>query len=108
MPMLKNFKLLKKTTAQIGENLRERTLDGRKVCFIRPRPYLEVGDTFEQFGTEFKITKLEEGKLEEVCQRVWAEAGYDSYDDLKEAWIAAHKQYNPAQTVWLHYFERIE
>lgn len=50
MPMLKGFRWLRKTTPRIESYLEDAVLSGRKICFIRPVPYLEEGDTFEQFG----------------------------------------------------------
>jgi hypothetical protein len=82
-------------------------LDGSKTCFIRCQRMMGVDDIFEAFGTQFRITKAEEAPLEESCQRLWVEAGYDSYQDLVETWTALQQDYIPTQNVWIHYFEKV-
>jgi len=82
-------------------------LDGSKTCFIRCQRLMREGDIFEAFGAQFKITKVEEGILEETCQRLWTVAGYDSYQDLVKTWIALQESYIPTQTVWIHHIKKV-
>ena len=85
----------------------DKMLDGRKTCFIRCQQLMQEGDIFEVFGAQFRIIKIEEEALEEACQRLWAEAGYDNYQDLVETWNALQEDYIPTQIVWTHYFEKV-
>jgi hypothetical protein len=85
----------------------EKMLDGSKTCFIRCQQSMQKGDIFGAFGDQFRITKLEEAPLEESCQRLWAEAGYNNYQDLMETWEALQKDYIPTQNVWIHYFKKV-
>lgn len=96
-----------KRTPDIDESLREKTLDGRKTCFIRVLPYLQADDTFEIFGATFVVIKLEFGGLEDVCRRFYREAGYDSYEALRDIWTASHGQFRQEQRVATHWFKRM-
>jgi hypothetical protein len=95
------------TRLKISRKLEEKMLDGSKTCFIRCEQYMDVGDTFEQFGANFRITKVEEGILEGACQSLWSSAGYDSYNDLVKTWIQLRGSYIPTQAVYIHWFEKI-
>jgi len=99
--------LIKSNWPRISRRHTEKMLDGSKTCFIRCQQLMEVGDILEAFGAQFKITRLEEAPLEEACQHLWAEAGYDSYQDLVETWTALQQDYIPTQTVWIHYLEKV-
>lgn len=99
--------LIKFNWPKISRRHTEKMLDGRKTCFIRCQRLMKEGDIFEAFGAKFRITKLEEGALEETCQRLWAEAGYDSYQDLMETWIALQEGYIPTQKVYIHYLDKV-
>jgi hypothetical protein len=99
--------LIKSNWPRIAQRHTEKMLDGSKTCFIRCQRLMEKGDIFEVFGAQFRITKVEEGPLEETCQHLWPEAGYDNYQDLMETWEALQKDYIPTQNVWIHYFEKV-
>jgi hypothetical protein len=104
---LRYFESSGKCDPEIEESLRDRMLNGQKTSFIRVRPCLDEGDRFERFGATFRIIKLESGILDEVCRRLWAQAGYASYNELHQVWLDLHKEYRPQGRVWVHYFERV-
>lgn len=85
----------------------EKMLGGRMTCFVRCQQLLKKSDIFEVFGAQFRITKVEEGILEETLQRLWAEAGYNSYSDWVERWKMMQRDSTPTQKVWIHYFEKV-
>ncbi len=99
--------LIKSNWPRIPRRHMEKMLDGSMTCFVRCQQLLNEGDIFEVFGAQFRITKVEEGILEEIWQRLWAQAGYNSYSDWVERWMMMQKDSVPTQQVWIHFIEKV-
>lgn len=98
----------RKHIPDIDVSLKKKMLDGRKTCFIRIPKYMQVDNTFEMFGATFMVTRLEPGHLEDACQRYYSEAGYDSYENLKNIWINLHGDFRENQPVYIHWFTKVD
>lgn len=55
-------------------------LDGIKTWASRTKCYGQSGDTFEAFGHEFMIVKVERRTLEDIVEH-WKEEGCSSKED---------------------------
>jgi len=87
---------------------KEPLLDGTKTWTSRTRRLGNVGDTFDAFGHEFEILKVEHRMLKNVAFH-WREEGCSSREDFVEVWKQIHprKGYDPQQIVKVHVFRRI-
>lgn len=90
------------------ERFREPLVNSVKTWTSRTKRYGKPGDTFEVFGQEFLIEKVERRMLEDVADH-WREEGCTSKLDFMNLWIKLHarKGYLATQRVYVHVFKRI-
>ena len=78
---------------------------GYKTCEARLERY--AGDTFEAFGHEFVITKVEHLPLDHISQKWFKQHGFFSPREFQEVWKQRHKGvFDLEQEAWLHHFTR--
>jgi hypothetical protein len=78
---------------------------GHKTCETTIGRY--EGTTFEAFGHQFTVTKVEQLTLGEVQQKWFKHHGLFSPREFQEVWKQQNKgAFNPEQKVWLHQFRR--
>ena len=83
-------------------------LSGRKTMTSRTKRYGKRGDTFQAFGTTFKILDVSELQLDEV-EKHYYEEGCCSEECFRETWEKLHPRrgFDPEQWVYTHYFEKV-
>jgi len=78
---------------------------GDKTCEARLEKY--AGNTFEAFGHEFAITKVEQLPLYDISQKWFKQHGLFSPREFQEVWRQRHKGvFDPEQKAWLYHFTR--
>jgi len=78
---------------------------GIKTCETRERRYAR--ESFEAFGHQYVVTKVEQLPLGEVQQKLFKQHGLFSPREFKEVWKHHHKgAFDPEQRVWVHHFNR--
>ena len=97
------------------KEFRDKILSGQKTCTSRTKQYGKFGDTFEAFGAEFTITHLERANkygytLFDIAHYHYREEGFDTPEEFIECWKKIHprKGYDPDQTVYVHFFKRLD
>jgi len=92
-------------TFDFDEELEVPMIHGDKTCEARLEKY--AGTTFEAFGHEFVITKVEYLPLGHISQKWFKEHGLFSPREFQEVWKQHHKGvFDPEQKAWLHHFTR--
>jgi hypothetical protein len=87
------------------EEWEEPMIHGQKTCEASADQY--TGGTFEAFGHEFFVTKVERISLGEISQRWFKQHGHFSPREFQEIWKQRYKGgFDPEQMVWLHHFKR--
>lgn len=88
---------------------RPAVLAGSKTTTVRAKRMGAPGDEFEVEGARFRLTHVEALPLGEACRLHWKEEGMASADEFEATWSANHptRGYRPADSVWLHRFERV-
>ncbi len=83
-------------------------LVGLKTCTSRTKKYGNTGDTFEQFGTTFRILSVDRYILKHVADILYMEEGCDKPEEFRKIWMKLHpgKGFVPTQTVWVHFFRK--
>jgi len=78
---------------------------GYKTCEARIEKY--AGDSFEAFGHQFVITKVEKLALGHISQKWFKQHGLFSPREFQEVWKAGHNGvFDLEQEVWLYHFSR--
>lgn len=87
---------------------KEPMLQGTKTWTSRTRRYGKRGDTFEAFGHEFLIEKVERRTLLDVADH-WRDEGCDNKHDFVTVWESIHRRkgFVLHQRVYVHIFRRI-
>lgn len=90
------------------ERFREPMIRGLKTWTSRTKRYGKPGDTFEVFGQEFLIEKVERRTLADVAEH-YKEEGCSSWSDFVDVWESIHRRkgFNTWQRVYVHVFRRI-
>jgi len=85
------------------QQLRKRT----KTCTTRTKKYGSIGDTFKVGFQEYVITDIHKTILHDVAGHFWKAEGANSEEDFINIWSRIHfiNKFNPAQFVWIHFFE---
>ncbi len=87
------------------EEWQELMLRGRKTCTTLTKQY--EGKTFQAFGDEYFVTKVEQMELGEVAQKRFREHGCYSPKEFRELWKMHHERsFDPEQKVWVHHFKK--
>lgn len=81
--------------------------DGRKTATSRTSRYGDAGDVLQGPGVLLRLTSVERVTLQQVQQQHWREEGVASPEEFEEVWRKIHpgRGWDPAQKVWLHFFE---
>jgi len=80
-------------------------IHGYKTCEAKVERY--PGTTFEAFGHDFVITKVEQLPLHDISQKWFKQHGLFSPREFQEVWKQRHKGvFDPELKVWLHHFNR--
>lgn len=80
-------------------------IHGYKTCEARIEKY--AGDSFEAFGHQFVITKVEQLALGHISQKWFKQHGLFSPREFQEVWKHGHNGvFDPEQEVWLYHFSR--
>ena len=80
-------------------------IHGYKTCETTVDRY--DGDTFEAFGHQFVLTKVEQLPLSEVQQKWFKQHGLFSPREFQEVWKQSHGGvFDSEQKVWVHQFKR--
>ena len=90
------------------ERFREPMLNGIKTQTARTKRYGKEGDTFEVFGTTFKIFSITKMQLREIANH-WKEEGCDSKQDFQSIWMDLHPRRDLVliEEFWVHQFHRV-
>lgn len=87
------------------EEYQDLMVHGLKTCETTIERY--PGDTFDVFGDEYVITKVEQLTLGDVAEKRFKEHGLYSPKEFREVWKERHGgTYDPEQKVWLHHFRK--
>ena len=92
------------------ERFRKPMLDDVKTWTSRTRRMGNVGDTFEAFGQDFLIERVERKSLFEIALRHHKDEGCESAKDFVEVWKKIHPRmgYDHTKRVYVHVFRRIK
>ncbi len=82
-------------------------LDGRKWLTTRREPHGKTGDTFDAFGTSFRLTGINVYRLAYVRAALWRGSGCESPYDFHQTWKGIYGNFDPDLTVYTHHFARI-
>ena len=78
---------------------------GIKTCETREQRYAR--ESFEAFGHQYVITKVEQLPLVEVQQKLFKQHGLFSPREFKEVWKHNHSgSFDSEEKVWVHHFSR--
>jgi len=88
---------------------KEAMISGVKTCTSRNRRYGFIGDTFEAFGCEFKITAVDGMILRDVAALLYRQEGCKSPEDFEKIWAKIHprKGFVWNQEVYVHHFKKV-
>lgn len=87
------------------ERFKQPMLNGTKTWTSRTKRYGAPGDTFEAFGCEFEILKVERLILQDIIEH-WKEEGCNSREDFLQVLKKLHpkRRFDPSERWYVHVF----
>lgn len=95
-------------TVPFKPHWQQKMLLGQKTCTSRTKKYGNPNDTFEQFGSNFRIVSIEKHRLDYVAYSLYKEEGCFSPEEFMREWMKLHPRagWVPIQVVFVHFFRK--